>query len=145
MLIFASTHLLACLVGPDDIMSFQTEMFEQAMKQAMINWTNSLASTANNTVNGVDAGKIVYQFIYHTSEPMVFQHQTSARTSNYQYYTSAPQPIVYQQLWFTVQQPQPVVQQPQPMACQQVCMGSCYQQPEYSANAAAWTESQAMV
>jgi len=89
------------------------------LEQAMINWTNSLASTANNTVNGVDAGKIVYQFIYHTSEPMVFQHQTSARTSNYQYYTSAPQPIVYQQLWFTVQQPQPVVQQPQPIAYQQ--------------------------
>ena len=67
----------------------------------------------------MDAGKIVYQFIYHTSEPMVFQHQTSARTSSYQYYTSAPQPIVYQQLWFTVQQPQPVVQQPQPIAYQQ--------------------------
>ena len=63
MLIFASTHLLARPVGPDDIiMNFPTEMFEQAMKQAMINWTNSLASTANNTVKRVDADKIVHQF-----------------------------------------------------------------------------------
>ena len=90
VLIFASTHLLACLVGPDDIMSFQTEMFEQAMKQAMINWTNSLASMANNTVEGVDAGKIIHQFNHHASQPMVFQHQTSAQTGGYQYYASAP-------------------------------------------------------
>ena len=75
MLIFASTHLLARPVGPDDIiMNFPTEMLEQAMKQAMSNWTNSLASTANNTVKRVDADKIVHQFDYHTSQPMVFQH-----------------------------------------------------------------------
>ena len=146
VLIFTSTHLLTRSVGPDDIiMNFPTEMFEQAMKQAMINWTNSLASTANNTVEGVDAGKIVHQFNHHASQAMVFQHQTSAQTGGYQYYASAPQPMAFQQSWLTVQRPQPVVQQPQPMACQQVCMGSCYQQPEYSANAAAWTESQAMV
>ena len=89
----------------------------------MVNWTNSLASTANNTVKHVDADRIVHQFDYRTSQPMVFQHQISAQTSSYQYYASAPQP----------------------MACQQVYMGSCYQQPEYSANAAAWTGSQARV
>ena len=89
----------------------------------MINWTNSLTSTANNTVKHVGARKIVHQFDYHTSQPMVYQHQTSAQTDGYQYYASAPQP----------------------MACQQVYMGSCYQQPEYSANAAAWTGSQAKV
>ena len=78
VLIFASTHLLARPVGPDNIiMNFPTEMFEQAMKQVMIKWTNSLASTANNTVEGVDAGKIVHQFNHHASQPMVFQHQTS--------------------------------------------------------------------
>ena len=45
-------------MGPDDIiMNFPTEMFEQAMKQVMINWTNSLA---NNIVKGVDAGKTVH-------------------------------------------------------------------------------------
>ena len=61
VLIFASTHLLARPVGPDDIiMSFPTEMFEQAMKQAMIDWPNSLSSTANNIVKGVDAGKTVH-------------------------------------------------------------------------------------
>ena len=99
VLIFASTHLLTRPVGPDNIiMNFPTEMFEQAMKQAMSNWTNSLANTAINIVHS-----------------MVF--------GGYQYYASAPQP----------------------MACQQVYMGSCYQQPEYSANAAAWTKSQAMV
>ena len=124
MLIFASTHLLARPVGPDIIiLNFPTEMFEQAMKQAMINWTNSLVSTASNTVKGVDAGKIVHQFNHHASQPMVFQHQTSAQTGGYQYYASAPQP----------------------MACQQVYMGSCYQQSEYSANAAAWTGSQTRV
>ena len=84
MLIFASTHLLACLVGPDDIiMNFPTEMFQQAMKQAMINWTNSLTSTANNKVKHVGADKIVHQFDYHTSQPMVYQHQTSAQTGGY--------------------------------------------------------------
>jgi len=68
VLIFASTHLLSRLVGHDIIiLNFPTEMFEQAMKQAMINWTNSLASTANNTVKGVDAGKIVHQFNHHAS------------------------------------------------------------------------------
>ena len=91
VLIFASTHLLSRLVGSDDIiMNFPTEMFEQAMKQAMINRINSLASTANNTVEGVDAGKIVHQFNHHASQPMVFQHQTSAQTCGYQYYASAP-------------------------------------------------------
>ena len=72
------------------------ETIEQAMKHAMINWSNSLEDTVINTVHS-----------------MVF--------GGYQYYASAPQP----------------------MACQQVYMGSCYQQPKYSANAAAWTESQA--
>ena len=73
VLIFASTHLLARPVGPDIIiLNFPTEMFEQAMKQAMMNWTNSLASTVNNTVKGVDAGKIVQQFNHHASQPMVF-------------------------------------------------------------------------
>ena len=63
---FVSTHLLACSVGPDDIiMNFPTEMFEQAMKQAMSNWTNSLASMANNTLKRVDGEKIVHQFDYH--------------------------------------------------------------------------------
>ena len=62
------------------------ETIDQAMKQAMINWTNSLASTANNTVKG-----------------------------SYQYYASALQPMACQQPGLTVQQPQPVVQQPQPM------------------------------
>ena len=90
MLIFASTHLLSRLVGHDIIiLNFPTEMFEQAMKQAMINWTNSLASTANNTVRRVDADKIVHQFDYHTSQPMVYQHQTSTQTGGYQYYASA--------------------------------------------------------
>ena len=66
VLIFASTHLLARMVGPDIIiMNFPTEMFEQAMKQAMSNWTNSLASTANNTLKRVDGEKIVHQFDYH--------------------------------------------------------------------------------
>ena len=98
VLIFASTHLLARLVGPDDIiMNFLTEMFEQAMKQAMINWTNSLASTTNNTVEGVDAFKIVHQFNHHASRPMVFQHQTSAQTGGYQYYASSPQLMACQQ------------------------------------------------
>ena len=68
VLIFGSTHLLAHMVGPDDIiMNFPTEMFEQAMKQAMSNWTNSLASMANNTLKRVDGEKIVHQFDYHTS------------------------------------------------------------------------------
>jgi len=67
------------LGGPDDIIvSFPTEMFEQAMKQAIINWTNNLANTANNTVKCADAGKIVHQFDYHISQPMAFQHQISA-------------------------------------------------------------------
>ena len=84
VLIFASTHLLACPVEPDNIiMNFPTQMFEQAMKQAMINWTNILASTANNTVEGVDAGKIIHQFNHH-----------------------APQPMACQQPWLTVQHPQ---------------------------------------
>jgi len=48
------------------------EMIDRAMKQAMINCSNSLANTANNTVKGVDAGKIVHQFDYHTSQPMVY-------------------------------------------------------------------------
>ena len=74
------------------------EMIEQAMKQVMINWSNSLADTAINTVQCVVRG-------------------------GYQYYASALQP----------------------MACQQVYMGSRYQQPEYSANTAAWTGSQARV
>ena len=82
ILIFASTHLLARLVGPDDItINFPTEMFEQAMKQAMIDWTNNL-------------------------------HPTSAQTGGYQYYASAPQPMAFQQPWLTVQQAQPMVQQP---------------------------------
>ena len=90
MLIFASTHLLTRPVGPDDIiMNFPTEMFEQAMEQAMSSWTNSLASTENNTVKRVDADKIIHQFDYHTSQPMVYQHQTSAQTGGYQYYASA--------------------------------------------------------
>ena len=73
VLIFASTHLLASSAGPDNIiMNFPTEMFEQAMKQAMSNWTNNLASTANNTVRLVNADKIVHQFDYHTSQPMVY-------------------------------------------------------------------------
>ena len=94
VLIFGSTHLLARLVGPDIIiMNFPTEMFEQAMKQAMINWTNSLASTANNAIKGVNADKIVHQFDHHTSQPMVYQHQTSAQTGGYQCYASAPQPM----------------------------------------------------
>ena len=111
MLIFASTHLLAHPVGPDIIiMNFPTEMFEQAMKQAKMNWTNSLASTANNTVKGVDVGKIVHQFNHHASQPMVFQHQTSAQTGGYQYYASALQPMACQQPWLTVQHPQqPIV------------------------------------
>ena len=68
VLIFVSTHFLACPVGSDIIiMNFPSEMFEQAMKQIMINWTNSPASTANNTVEGVDAGKIVHQFNHHAS------------------------------------------------------------------------------
>ena len=71
-------------MGHDNIiMNFPTEMFEQAMKQAMINWTNSLASTANNTIKGVNADKIVHQFDYHTSQPMVYQHQTSAQIGGY--------------------------------------------------------------
>ena len=89
VLIFVSTHFLACLVGPDDIISFPTEMFEQAMKQAMINWINSLANTATNIVKRMDVGKIIHQFDYHTSQPMVFQHQTSAQMCGYQYYASA--------------------------------------------------------
>ena len=94
VLIFASTHLLACPVEPDNIiMNFPTEMYEQVMKQAMINWTNSLVSTANHTVKRVDADKIVHQFDYHTSQPMVYQHQTSAQTGGYQCYASAPQPM----------------------------------------------------
>ena len=61
VLIFASTHLLARSVGHDDIiMNFPTEMCEQAMKQAMINWTNSLVSMTNNIVKGVDACKIIH-------------------------------------------------------------------------------------
>ena len=69
MLTFASTHLLARPVGHDSgiiIMDFPMdatklqETIDQAMKQAMINWTNSLASTANNTVEGVDADKTVH-------------------------------------------------------------------------------------
>ena len=69
VLIFASTHLLARPVGHDSgiiIMDFPMdatkllETINQAMKQAMINWTNSLASTANNTVEGVDADKTVH-------------------------------------------------------------------------------------
>ena len=73
-------------------MNFQTdatklrETIDQAMKQAMINWSNSLANTVNNTVKGVDAGKIVHQFDYHTSQLIVFQHQISAQTGGYQYY-----------------------------------------------------------
>jgi len=119
VLIFGSTHLLPRPVGHDDIiMDFSTDMFEQAMKQAMINWTNSLANTTNNTVKGVDARKIVHQFNYHTSKPMIFQHQTSAQTCGYQYYASAPQPMACQQPWLTVQQPQPMVQQPRPMVYQ---------------------------
>ena len=74
------------------------ETIEQALKQAMINWSDSLADMAINTLHSVVRG-------------------------GYQYYASAPQP----------------------MACQQVYMGSCYQQPEYSANTAAWTKSQAKV
>ena len=107
VLIFASTHLLARLVGhgsriiimdfPLDATKLQ-ETIEQALKQALINWSNSLADTAINTLHSVVRG-------------------------SYQYYASAPQP----------------------MARQQVYMGSCYQQPEYSANAAAWTGSQAKV
>ena len=90
VLIFASTHLLARPVGLDNIIKiFPMEMFEQAMKQAMINWASSLASTANNTVKCVDADKIVHQFDFHTSQPMVYQHQTSAQTCGYQYYASA--------------------------------------------------------
>ncbi|KAG2565117.1 hypothetical protein PVAP13_7NG097967 [Panicum virgatum] len=116
-------------------MNFPTEMFEQAMKQAMINWTNSLTSTANNTVKHVGAHKIVHQFDYHTSQPMVYQHQTLAQTGSYQYYASAPQPMACRQPWLTVQHTQqPIVQHqtlaqtggyqyyasaPQPMACQQ--------------------------
>ena len=107
VLIFVSTHLLARLVGPDDIiMNFSTEMFEQTMKQAMINWTNNPASTANHTVKHVDADKIVHEFDYHTSQPMVYQHQTSAQTGGYQYYASAPQPVACQQPWLVVQHPQ---------------------------------------
>ena len=61
VLIFVSTHLLARSVGRDIIiMNFPTEMFEQAMKQAMINWTNSLVSMTNNIVKGVDACKIIH-------------------------------------------------------------------------------------
>ena len=74
------------------------ETIEQAMKHAMINWSNSLEDTVINTVHSVVRG-------------------------GYQYYALAPQP----------------------MACQQVYMGSCYQQSEYSANAAAWTGSHARV
>ena len=83
VLIFASTHLLTRPVGHDSgniIMGFPMdatklqETIDQTMKQAMINWTNSLASTANYTVKGVDTGKIVHQFDYHTSQPMVFQY-----------------------------------------------------------------------
>ena len=81
VLIFASTHFLARPVGYDSgiiIMGFPMdatklqETIDQAMKQAMINWTNSLASTTNYTVNGVDAGKIIHQFDYHTSQPIIF-------------------------------------------------------------------------
>ena len=82
---------------PMDVTKLQ-EMIEQAMKQVMINWSNSLADTAINIVQCVVRG-------------------------GYQYYASALQP----------------------MACQQVYMGSRYQQPEYSANTAAWTGSQARV
>ena len=91
------------------------ETIDQAMKQAMINWTNSLASTTNYTVNGVDAGKIIHQFDYHTSQPIVFQHQTPVQAGGYQYYASAPQPMACQQPWLAVHQPQLVVQQPWPM------------------------------
>jgi len=55
-------------VGLDNIIKkFPMEIFEQAMKQAMINWTSSLASTANNTVKREDVDKIVHKFDYHTS------------------------------------------------------------------------------
>ena len=107
VLIFASTHLLARPVGhgsgiiimdfPMDATKLQ-ETIEQALKQAMINWSDSLADMAINTLHSVVRG-------------------------GYQYYALAPQP----------------------MACQQVYMGSCYQQPEYSGNAAGWTGSQAKV
>ena len=124
VLIFASTHLLAHPVGHDNgiiILDFPMdatklqETIDQAMKQAMINWTNSLASTANNVVKGADAGKTVHQFDYHTSQPMVFQHQTSAQMCGYQYYASASQPMTCRQPWLTVQQPQPVNQPLRPM------------------------------
>ena len=82
---------------PMDVTKLQ-ETIEQALKQALINWSNSLADTAINTLHSVVRG-------------------------SYQYYASAPQS----------------------MARQQVYMGSSYQQPEYSANAAAWTGSHARV
>jgi len=106
VLIFALTHLLARSVGPDSliiIIDFPMdatklqETIDRDMKQAVINWSNGLANTANNTVKGMDAGKIVHQFNYNTSEPMVFQHQTSAQTGGYQYYASSPQLMACQQ------------------------------------------------
>ena len=55
------------------------ETIEQAMKQAMIYWSNSLADTAINTIHSVVRG-------------------------GYQYYVSAPQPMACQQVYMGLMQ-----------------------------------------
>ena len=83
MLIFASTHLLAHPVGHDSgiiIMDFPMdgaklqETIDQAVKQAMINWTNSLASTAINTVKDVDEHRLRQAAINIVSRWLVSNH-----------------------------------------------------------------------
>ena len=52
---------------PMDVTKLQ-EMIEQAMKQVMINWSNSLADTAINTVQCVVRGG--YQYYASALQPM---------------------------------------------------------------------------
>ena len=81
VLIFVSTHLLACSAGydsgiiimdfPMDMTKFQ-EVINQAVHQAMINLSNGLSNTVHSVVRGTIASNLSHQYNHNASQPMVF-------------------------------------------------------------------------
>ena len=62
----------------------------------MINLSDGLSNTIHSVVRNTIASNLSYQYNHHASQPIIFQHQTSAQIGGYQYYASASQPMTYQ-------------------------------------------------
>ena len=71
-----------------DTTKFQ-EVIDQVVHQAMINLSDGLSNTIHSVVRNTIASNLSYQYNHHASQPIIFQHQTSAQIDGYQYYASA--------------------------------------------------------